>query len=254
MLYEGMQKAVESMSYLVKMQEIMTNNLANASTTGYKQDVTVVGNFGDLLKKNMGNIELTGMDNSAEVVVNDNPSLAVKKTTSFAKGNLARTDIEFDFALDGNGFFVVSTPNGVRYTRNGSFTVDGEGILKTKDGSIVLGQNGPIKIQGNKFEVKEDGTILVNNKVVDKMMIVDFQDYGALVKEGATHFKLSRDTDIIKPNTRVLQGFLETSNVNPIKEMVNMVNVLRSFEMSQKILQSQDEQMKKHIEQVSRMR
>lgn len=254
MLYEGMQRAVESMSYLVKVQEIVTNNLANASTTGYKQDVTVVANFGELLKKNMNAIELTGMDNSAQVVVNDNPTLAIKQKTNFAKGNLARTDMEFDFALDGNGFFAVSTPNGVRYTRNGSFTVDAEGILKTKDGAIVLGQNGPIKIKGNKFEVKEDGTILVNNQVVDKLAIVDFQDYGALVKEGATYFKLSRDTQQIPANTRVLQGFLETSNVNPIKEMVNMVNILRSFEMSQKVLQSQDEQMKKHIEQVSRMR
>ncbi|MCS6955833.1 MAG: flagellar hook-basal body protein [Candidatus Calescibacterium sp.] len=254
MLYEGMQRAVESMSYLVKVQEIMTNNLANASTTGYRQDVTVVGNFGDLLQKNMKSIELTGMDNSAEVVVNDNPTLAIKQKTSFAKGNLARTDIEFDFALDGNGFFVVSTPNGVRYTRNGSFTVDSEGVLKTKDGAVVLGQKGPIKIQGAKFEVKEDGSVFVNNQVVDKLMVVDFQDYGALVKEGATYFKLSRDVQPVEPNTRVLQGFLETSNVNPIKEMVNMVNVLRSFEMSQKVLQSQDEQMKKHIEQVSRMR
>ncbi len=254
MLYEGMQRAVESMSYLVKVQEIMTNNLANASTTGYKQDVTVVGNFGDLLKKNMNAIELTGMDSSAEVVVTDNPTLAIKQKTSFAKGNLARTDIEFDFALDGNGFFTVSTPNGVRYTRNGSFTVDKDGILKTKDGAVVLGEKGPIKIQGNKFEVKEDGTILVNNQVVDRLLITDFQDYGALVKEGANYFKLSRDTQRIPAQTRVLQGFLETSNVNPIKEMVNMVNVLRSFEMSQKVLQSQDEQMKKHIEQVSRMR
>lgn len=254
MLYEGMQRAVESMSYLVKMQEIMTNNLANASTTGYKQDVTVVGNFGDLLKKNMNSIELTSLDNSAQVVVNDNPTLAIKQKTSFAKGNLARTDIEFDLALDGNGFFTVSTPLGIRYTRNGSFTVDGEGLLKTKDGAIVLGQNGPIKIQGKKFEVKEDGTVMVDNKVVDRLAIVDFQDYGSLIKEGATYFKLSRDTQLIPANTRVLQGFLETSNVNPIKEMVNMVNVLRSFEMSQKVLQSQDEQMKKHIEQVSRMR
>lgn len=249
-----MQRAVESMSYLVKVQEIMTNNLANASTTGYKQDVNVVGNFGDLLKKNMNAIELTGMDSSAEVVVTDNPTLAIKQKTSFAKGNLARTDIEFDFALDGNGFFTVSTPNGVRYTRNGSFTVDKDGTLKTKDGAVVLGEKGPIKIQGNKFEVKEDGTILVNNQVVDRLLVTDFQDYGSLVKEGATYFKLSRDTQRIPAQTRVLQGFLETSNVNPIKEMVNMVNVLRSFEMSQKVLQSQDEQMKKHIEQVSRMR
>jgi len=254
MLYDGMQRAVESMSYLVKMQEAVTNNLANASTTGYKQDVTVVGNFGDLLKKNMSSIELTSMDNSAEVVVSDNPTLAIKQKTNFTKGNLSKTDIDFDMALDGNGFFVVSTPNGVRYTRNGAFTIDNEGILKTKDGSIVLGQNGPIKIEGNKFEVKEDGSIYVNNKYVDKLMVVDFQDYGALVKEGATNFKLSRDTQPIPANTRVLQGFLETSNVNPIKEMVNMVNILRSFEMSQKVLQSQDEQMKKHIEQVSRLR
>lgn len=252
MLYEGMKRAVESMSYLVKVQEIMTNNLANASTTGYKQDVTVVSNFGDLLKRRVDSFGLK--DDTAQVVVNDDPTLAIKQKTSFAKGNLAKTDIEFDFALDGNGFFVVSTPNGVRYTRNGSFTVDSDGILKTKDGAVVLGQKGPIKIQGNKFEVKEDGTILVNNQVIDKLMVVDFQDYGALVKEGATNFKLTRDVQPIPANTRILQGFLETSNVNPIKEMVNMVNVLRSFEMSQKVLQSQDEQMKKHIEQVSRMR
>ncbi|MEN3014739.1 MAG: flagellar basal-body rod protein FlgF [bacterium] len=254
MLYDGMQRAVEGMSYLVKAQEIITNNLANASTTGYKQDVTVVSNFGDLLSKNVKDIEMTGMDSGAQVVVNDNPTLAVKQKTSFAKGNLARTDIEFDFALDGNGFFAVSTPNGVRYTRNGSFTIDSDGILKTKDGAVVLGQKGPIKIESNKFEVKEDGTILVGGKEVDKLMVVDFQDYGALVKEGATYFKLSRDVQIVPANTRVLQGFLETSNVNPIKEMVNMVNILRSFEMAQKVLQSQDEQMKKHIEQVSRMR
>jgi flagellar basal-body rod protein FlgG len=254
MFYEGMQKAVESMSYLVKMQEVITNNLANASTSGYKQDTTVVANFGDLLKENVNKIELTGMDNSAEVVVSENPSLLVKQKTSFAKGNIAKTDIDFDFALDGNGFFVVDTPQGVRYTRNGSFTVDADGILRTKDGGIVLGENGPIKITGKKFEVKEDGSIYVDEKKIDKLQLVDFNDYGALVKEGASYFKLSRDVQRLPANTRVLQGYLETSNVNAIKEMVNMVNILRSFEMSQKVLQSQDEALKKHIEQISRMR
>ncbi len=252
MFFDGMKRAAEGMIALSRLQDIITNNLANVSTAGYQADTMIVASFGDLFEKEMHKAELMGGFEPARV--DDTPELYMRSVTRFQQGTLKQTDHPFDLALQGKGFFVIETPRGTMYTRNGAFTVDAQGRLMTKDGGYVMGQKGPIVINGKDFEVKEDGTVVVDGKVVDKLLIVDFDNYSRLEKVGTSYFKAPIDLEPKPAEAKVRQGYLEMANVNPIKEMVNMLTVLRSYEMSQKVIQSEDQMLKKYIEQVARVR
>ena len=250
MFFKGMKSAAEGLVSLSRMQDVITNNLANANTAGYQSDSLVIASFGDIFKKEAQKAELMGGFETANV--DDNPTLYMRTVTRFQQGTLKETDHPYDLALQGKGFFVVETPHGTMYTRNGAFTVDAEGKLRTKDGGYVMGQNGPIKITSPNFEIREDGSVWVDGKMVDKLLIVDFDSYSRLEKVGSSYFRAPLDMEPKPAEAKVRQGYLEMSNVNPIKEMVNMLTVLRSYEMGQKVIQSEDDMLKKYIEQVAR--
>ncbi len=250
MFFKGMKSAAEGLVALTRLQDVITNNLANASTAGYQADTMIIASFGDIFKREAQKAELMGGFEPTNV--DDNPNLYMRTVTRFQQGTLKQTDHPYDLALQGRGFFVVETKDGTMYTRNGAFTVDAEGKLRTKDGGYVMGQNGPIVINSPDFEVREDGSVVVNGEVVDKLLIVDFDTYTRLEKVGNSYFRAPLDMEPRPAEAKVRQGYIEMSNVNPIKEMVNMLTVLRSYEMGQKVIQSEDDMLKKYIEQVSK--
>ncbi len=245
MIYKGMEEATQGMIAMRAMQDVVTNNLANADTTGYQEDALVVSDFDEAYTAALDGQGVPAGYTPVGGGVTGDVRLLFKSVTKFSQGRLKQSSQPFDLALEGKGFFTVQARDGVHYTRNGSFSVDPKGYLITRDGGYVLGQQGRIQVKGNDFKVKPDGTILVDNKAVDQLKLtwVDGKD---LAKIGTSDFKAINPMSWhATDRPKVMQGYLEMSNANPIKEMVKMLTIMRAFEAGQKLLQTEDQMAQK---------
>ena len=152
-------------------------------------------------------------------------------------------------ALSGEGFFAVQTPVGERYTRNGNFMLGKEGILETKDGYPLMGENGAIHVEDDKFTVNEDGMIYSKDgELIDRIKVVRFDNERYLKKMGNSLWSsndISGEAYVAEglERPKMMQGYMETSNVNVVNEMVKMIEVNRAYEASQKTIQSEDSMM-----------
>lgn len=238
-----------------KRLQIISNNLANANTVGFKMD------RGHMKLINPADLPSQGAQNPADLS-NSRAHLFwnnFSMYTDHSNGALKKTDNDFDLALVGKGFFCVQTPNGVHYTRKGDFTLNSEGVLVTRNGWPVLGEGGEITIKSTenphkyaKFAVDEQGNVTVGGKQVDSLRIVDFAASNRLSKAGDTLFKPPAvgPTEAKVEDVKVSQGFIELSNVDSVKMMTEMIEVLRGYESYQKIIQSVDETYSQAINQV----
>ncbi|MBP3709939.1 MAG: flagellar basal-body rod protein FlgF [Treponema sp.] len=234
--------------------DAISNNLANVDTTGYKRDITVSKTFSELLlrRTNADGVYETpfGSADAAPVIGKLGFGIETNENyTDFEQGSFKVTHTKTDFALGGEGFFAVQTPAGERYTRNGNFFIGKERILETKDGYPVLGEKGFIVLENDKFTVREDGIIYdEEGNEIDRLRLVRFDNERYLKKMGES---LYVDTDISGPayiaegdeRPRVLQEYVESSNVNVVNEMVQMIEVNRAYEANQKTIQSEDDMM-----------
>lgn len=260
--------------------DAVANNLANADKNGYKKDVTTFKAFPDMLIRRINESGLgitpAGSYDTMPLVGKLGTGVEVNEVyTQFIQGSLQRTENNFDLALEGRGFFAVQTERGERYTRNGSFTINEEGILMTHTGKPVMGEKGIIQIQENNFIVNKKGEIVVNGaksrdprdvvgldnneweepRVIDRIRIVDFENIREIKKEGDSMYRATEYSGPpISPteHVKVEQGFLEKSNVNIVREMVDMIEVQRSYEANQKSVRTHDETLGKLINDVAR--
>jgi flagellar basal-body rod protein FlgG len=249
--------AVGALAYEKRLQ-IISNNLANSNTVGYKQDQGQfrILNLSEILKESTQNdIPL----NSAQTDLFWNQFSVYTDHTS---GSLKNTGNDFDLALVGKGFFCVQTPDGIHYTRKGDFTLDENGVLVTRNGWPVMGESGEISVdseedpnQHKKFSVDEDGNITVDGNQVDSLRVVDFPQPYKLTKVGEALFKPtdSGRGEVQAENVRVNQGYIELSNVDAVKMMTEMIEVLRGYESYQKIIRSVDEVNSKAINEIGQM-
>jgi flagellar basal-body rod protein FlgG len=155
---------------------------------------------------------------------------------------LRYTGNELDVALSSKGFFKIETPNGLRYTRDGAFSINAEGILVTGNGDTVLGQSGPITLENGEVYIGRDGQVVVNNESVDKILVVDFDDPQLLRKEGGSYYSYQGENNGIstEADAEIQQKYLEGSNVNPTQEVIKMIETYRAFESVEKAIQSID--------------
>jgi flagellar basal-body rod protein FlgF len=223
-------------------QDQIANDLANASTPGYKSDRAVQSSFGDMLLRNTATgAGIGSLSLGARIT---------KIVTDMTQGPLSQTGDPLDLALSGDGFFAVSSPGGTRYTRDGQLTVDAAGTLRTSTGYPVLGTNGrPIDVSGAKspddISVAADGTVSVGKTAVGQLAIVSLT--GA-VKQGDTLFAGVAGA---KPAaTAVQQGYLEGSGVNPATAMVDMIVSLRAYESTQRVLHAIDDDLGRAVNNV----
>ncbi len=252
----GLYTAGMGMNSLWANIETIANNLANVSTSGYKRDEMVFSSIGSFkINRLYDEIVKTPVGTSDPVPSVGLLSKAVGISdiaTIHTKGSIKYTENPYDFCLDGDGFFAVSTPQGEMYTRNGAFILDNEGFLTTISGNKILSdQNSPIQIQSPDFTVMEEGTIMSGNEEIGKLKIVDFENKDRLDKIGNTLFKTSE-----RPKnafTQVKQGYLETSNVEPVLEMVRMIEIQRLYEANQKVVLTYDELLSKSINDLGRI-
>jgi flagellar basal-body rod protein FlgF len=196
--------------------ETIANNMANSNTNGFKKDV-------------ISFYEALGMQQSIS-------------NTDFSQGPLKYTGNELDVALSSQGFFKIETPNGLKYTRDGSFSINAQGILVTGNGDAVLGQNGPITVEGGEVYIGRDGQVVVNNESVDKILVVDFDEPQLLRKEGGSYYSYQGENKGIStaPDAEIQQKYSESSNVNSTQEIIKMIETYRAFESVEKAIQSID--------------
>jgi flagellar basal-body rod protein FlgG len=276
-LYTGASGMIAQMGRI----DVLSNNLANVNTPSYKRDTPILKAFPEMLMRRINDDGVRtippGSYDLMPVIGKLGTGVEVNEVyTRFTQGAFKQTQNDFDLALEGEGFFSVQTDEGERYTRNGSFLIDKEGFLVTKDGYKVLGENGPIQIKKNNFMVDEDGNVFENSEysndpmrlvsmeenewnqtvLLDRLKVVNFPKLRYVKKVGESIYRETEYSDkayiIENARPKVRQGFLEASNVNPVIEMVNLIEVHRNYEANQKIIQAHDAALGKVINEVGR--
>ena len=175
--------------------------------------------------------------------------------TNFEQGELFETYNDLDVAIRGKGFFQIETPEGLKYTRDGSFKLNEFNELVTSEGYNVLGLDGPIQIYGDKVAISATGEITVNEEPINQLNIIDIDNIKDLRKAGENLYQIEDGLEIeTRPfQGQVEQGFLESSNVDTIKEMVEMMTMFRNYESSQKLIKAYDEILGKAVNDIGRV-
>lgn len=276
-MLRGFYTAASGMLAQQRQTEMLTNNLANANTTGFKADQSSIRSFPDMLLQRMESKNVA-TDNSLQLPINKNvgsisTGVYVQEVTPlFSQGDVQETELKTDIALingsmpaDANGkmgtvMFVVENSNGeMRYTRNGNFTLDGTGYLTTSEGNYVLDQNNErIQLNSDDFTIDQEGTISENNQAVTRLGVAFAENPDSLVKEGGGLFRAAEDelTDAYNEadvSFTLNQGVLEGSNVDESQTMTELMAAYRSFEANQKMLQAYDRSMDKAVNEVGKL-
>jgi len=235
-----------------KVLEILANNLANINTNGYKEEkVSFKVIDPDIDKQNHAPIPPDNYKidpNTFPLIGNDIKYVGFGGvSTDHSQGSLKRTSNPLDFAIAGSGFLQVETHAGTRYTRAGNLTLGPNGILQTINGDPVQGHKGAIHLQNPDFEVNEEGEIYQNKILVDRIKLINFQNKNLLQKVGENNFIHNGSPNNLTntDNTRVLQGYVEGSNVNALQNLTNMIMAQRSYEAYQKVIKTHDDRMGK---------
>ncbi|MGD0797090.1 MAG: flagellar basal-body rod protein FlgF [Acidobacteriaceae bacterium] len=206
--------------------DTIANNLANASTVGYRNQHNVFSSV----------LEQAGPPGSAVNQAINNYGLLSGTTLDETQGALQKTGNPLDVAIQGAGFFVAQTAGGEMYTRNGSLQVSSKGQLITASGDAVMGAKGPITLPPGTVSISPDGTISSNGAVAGKLKVVQFPVGTELTSAGTNYYTAPASTAKDATNATVQQGMLESSNVNPVASMVELINAQRSAEMMQRAL------------------
>lgn len=221
---------------LMREMRMIANNIANQATTGYRQQGVI---FSEYVRRT---------DEAGSVSM----SAAQVRDSSFAQGGLTRTGGQLDLAIEGEGFFLVQTPQGERLTRNGAFATSSAGDLVTQDGHPVLDAGGaPVFIppDATDLAIAQDGTVSNNGAPIGQVGIVSPLDRGAMIREGGVLFRAEQGYEPAQA-PRVMQGFVENSNADPILQIARMIEVQRAYEMGQNFLQREDDRLRGAIKAI----
>lgn len=238
--------------------DIISNNIANAASTGYKQESVTSQAFNEMLA--------IKIRDGSEAYINKKigkMSLGVKVGevySDYNQGSLRETGNTYDLAISGKGFFQVrvTDKNGdssIKYTRDGNFDMTSEGYIVDIDGNHLQGANGDVKVDpaAKDISIGPDGTIEADGVVIDKVQITDFEDYDYLKKFGDTMYEAVDGAEEITAAGEISQGYLEQSNVNVVSEMVNMITITRAYEANQRVIKAVDSMLDKSANTVGRV-
>ncbi len=231
-----------------KRLEIIANNIANANTPGYKGDAPVFQTY---------HAAAGGLDRGQPWPAWPPyfPALT-GQAIDFSQGPLTKTQNPLDLAITGEGFFEIQTPRGLRYTRKGDFAVAEDGALVTRGDHPVMGEGGSLVLTEGEIEIDGEGNISVDGTQRGQVRVVTFPGNENLVREEDGMFAwVGRSSQATRSDqVEVRQGYLESSNVNPIREMVHMIDAIRTYEVQQKVIRSFDDTRKKVVDEVGRLR
>jgi len=207
--------------------ELVANNLANVSTTGYRAQQA-------LFRSLLADSAARSADPLNRAV--NNFSLLGGSQTDLSAGNLERTGNSLDLAIEGTGFFAIQTQAGTLYTRNGNFQVSPSGRLTTAAGDLVLGEQGPITIPAGAIAISPDGTLSIDGAVADKLRLVEFTPGSAPLAVGKAYYSAPQADVRLAADSYVRQGMLESSNVNSVTAVVELITIQRKTEMLERAM------------------
>lgn len=245
-MLKGLYTAYTGLKNDQNRMDIMTNNLANASTVGFKKEGSTSQSFDSILAYKLKDVSV-GLG-TAQNIGHNNPGVKIGENyTDYTQGSYRVTGNTFDLALDGDGFFAIEYTNkagetSTMYTRAGSFTLNSEGYLVTNDGDYVLDTNSRrIKLDPlTDADIDTDGTINQNGVRIAQIQVTDFEDYDYLERFGETYFRPIEGAKTTSSTAKINSGYLEMANVQVVSEMVNMITITRQYESNQKIMQTYD--------------
>ena len=260
----------------IKM-DLISNNLANVNTNGYKGNASATKSFPQMLVHRINDtyLKVSGIEGNMDVRpmvgLSTMGAIVDEISTDFSKGMLLKTDSHFDLALDGPGFFVVQTPFGERMTRDGSFTINANMELVNMEGYRVMGDKGHIKLDGLGFRVDDMGMVYMgenSDQLVDRLKTVYVEDLKTVKKVGENLFMvpnhLEQPQNLIQADpltgisyfmqeSKVRQGVLERSNVNAVTMLRDMITVMRTYEANSKVIQAEDAMMQRSINDIPKI-
>jgi flagellar basal-body rod protein FlgF len=227
-----------------RSMDVIANNIANASTPGFKRETAKFEEYVTRVAPSEGQIGLQSVSFVKDAGI----------SRDLSQGNIQNTGAPFDFAINGNGYFVVQTPAGMRYTRDGHFTLDASGQVVNSDGYALQGDGGAITItpdDGN-VQVGMDGTLSGRTGQIGKLQVVDFANDRTLVKQGANLYSTTQ-SPIAAANATIGQGMLESSNVQPVLEISHMIEVMRAYQATASLSQSQEDMIRQAVTKLGQM-
>lgn len=251
-MVRGLYTAYTGMVNSQKRMDVVSNNLANATTTGYKKEGLTTKSFDEMYGIKIKDLTVGHLNQNIGTL-----SLGAKIGESYrdwSQGSFISTENTYDFALSDKGFFNISFTNkagetSTMYSRDGSFQMNSEGYLVTKDGDYVLGESGPIQLPTDivELEVQPTGEIYADGVYVDTFLLTDFEDYNYLEAYGENLYRAVDGATQTESAATVNQGYTEGSNINVVSEMVEMISIAREYESGQKIINAMDDMMGKMV-------
>jgi flagellar basal-body rod protein FlgF len=230
-MVDALAAAIAAMTNDIGRMNVIGQNLANASTAGYRREIAVATPFQEVLAAGPGGTFPAAM-------------AGVDRVQDFRPGMLMSTRNPLDFAIEGDGFFEIQTDAGVRYTRQGNFRLDALGRLVTESGFAVMGDGGEIVLKSGQVSVDAQGRVLEGDRPAGQLRIARFTEPGTLSHVGSGMFAAGENAaQRTDGYARVRQGFVEGSNVNSTQEMVKMIETVRHFESGQKVIQAYDDML-----------
>ncbi len=240
-MIRGLYTSATGMLAELARQDVVANNLANVDSVGYKRDNITEVPFREYLINAYAKGKVTPIGQLGLGVD------VISRYSDFGPGPITVTDNPTDFAIEGNAFFAVERNGAVVYTRAGNFLVNQDNVLVTQNGDPVLGENGSITING-PFAVSSAGAVMEDGQVIAQLRLAGA---AGMIKQGDSYYTNS-DTPAPAGDYQVIQGALERSNVNSIREMVQMITVTRSYDANQKVLTAQDDTLGKAVNDLAK--
>jgi len=252
-MINGLYSATSGMFNQIQRSDTIANNIANVETAGYK---SVKNTFGQLLSQAVFRDSALEPSGPQVASFQGGGSYIASVHTNNMQGPIRQTWSDYDLALSGPGYFVVQAPSGDMYTRNGNFHVNEKRELVTGEGLRVLGTNGPIILPEGFFDISQEGVINMGKPGEQTLRIVEFDNPDNLRRVGHNLYSMpdeAKEFEKRARNARVEQGFLEASNVQIVREMVDLIDASRQYEANQKVIQSLDQTLERAVNDVGRV-
>lgn len=238
-----------------KRLDVISNNLANSATVGFKKEGATSQSFKDVLTIKVRD------DHGDSYIGNMNLGVKIGEIyTDYSQGSVRETGNTYDMAIDGSGFFTIAytDANGntsTRYTRAGEFMITKEGYVVTSEGQHLMGESDWLQVPVDAAEVviDTDGTVYADGTAVDVVKLTDFENYDYLKKFGETMYQPVQGAVEKEATGSILQGYTEQSNVNVVSEMVNLINITRAYEANQKVIKAMDDLLQIDVSSVGKI-
>lgn len=254
-MYQGFYNLVSGMLTQTRDLNTISNNMVNIQTAGYKSDTMLARTFDEEMFIRTGTVS---KGNPTDLATCSKIVSAERTYVDYTQGTLRETDSIYDFALSGNGFFCIRTPEGERYTRNGSFSVDENGYLILNElGQVLSEDNQPIQVTSEDFSA-DGGTFRLDGETFGTLKVVDFADYDQLHKEDNGLFSTNQAQiqamdDISGEETSILWKAVEKSNVNMVDEMTAMMSSQRALQSAAQVLKMYDQLLGRAASDIGRL-